>query len=227
MKNTQNILLAVDAVVFGYDHEQLFILLIKRKFEPFKNKWAIPGGFVKNNESLESAVERELLEETNVKINYLEQLYTFGAVKRDPRQRVVAISYFGLVRSGQFELKADTDAVDAQWFNTSNLPPIAFDHKVIVQTAIDRLRSKLVYEPIGFELLNKKFLFSELEHLYMTILDRQIDRRNFRKKILKLGFLKELNEKIVEGRGRPASLFQFDAIKYQKLKKEGFHLEIV
>ena len=229
MKSTQNISLAVDAIVFGYSKEQeVSILLIKRKYPPFEGNWAIPGGFVLENESLEEAVERELLEETGIKINYLEQLYTFGKLNRDPRQRIVSVAYFGLVKSTQFEkLNASTDAEEAQWFNIKNLPKLAFDHTDILTSAIERIRNKIKYQPIGFELLDKKFPFSDLEHLYAILLNREIDRRNFKKKIQNLGILEELNEKVKSsGAGRPGNLFQFNKKRYQELLKNGMHFEI-
>lgn len=226
---TQNIQVAVDAIVFGYSKEEgVSILLIKRKYDPYKGSWAIPGGFVIDDESLEDAVERELWEETGIKINYLEQLYTFGKPDRDPRTRILSVAYFGLVKSNQFEkLKATTDAEDAAWFNFKKLPKLAFDHKEILNVAIERLRGKMVYQPIGFELLEKKFPFSDLEHLYTTLLDRPIDRRNFKKKVISLGILDELNEKAKStGAGRPGNLFQFNKKTYNKLLKEGMHFEI-
>lgn len=226
---TQNIQVAVDAIVFGYSKEEgVSILLIKRKYDPFKGSWAIPGGFVLDNESLETAVERELQEETGVKINYLEQLYTFGKPDRDPRTRIVSVAYFGLVKSNQFEkLKATTDAEDAAWFNFKMLPKLAFDHKKILNIAIERLRGKITYQPIGFELLEKKFPFSDLEHLYATLLDRPIDRRNFKKKVMSLGILDELDEKAkTTGAGRPGNLFQFNKKTYNRLLKDGMHFEI-
>lgn len=222
----QDIKLSVDAVVFGYEDGKLSILLVRRKYEPFKGKWAIPGGFVLENESLEEAVERELYEETGVKINYLEQLFTFGNPKRDPRGRVVSVAYFGLVRSNVFKLSASTDAEQVNWFEIDKLPKLSFDHKEIIGTAIKRLQGKLTYEPIGFELLDKKFPFSELEKLYMTVLGRPIDRRNFRKKILGFNVLDELEEKVSKGSGRPANLFQFNLKRYFQLKKEGIFFEI-
>lgn len=223
---TQKIKLSVDAVVFGYEEGIISVLLIKRKYDPFKGKWAIPGGFVLNHESLETAVERELQEETGVKINYLEQLYTFGDVDRDPRGRVVTVAYVGLVRPNAFKIFASTDAEQAQWFTINNLPELSFDHKKILDTAIARLQAKITYEPIGFELLDKKFPFSDLEKLYTTLLGRPIDRRNFRKKILGLNVLDELDEKISKGSGRPANLFQFNQKRYFQLKKEGIIFEI-
>ncbi|PKV50046.1 8-oxo-dGTP diphosphatase [Aquimarina sp. MAR_2010_214] len=222
----QNIKVAVDAVVFGYKDKALNVLLIKRDIDPFKDSWALPGGLVLENESLEQAVVRELKEETNVTIDYLEQLYSFGDPKRDPRNRVVSVTYFALVKPEHFEIKADTDAQDVAWFDMTELPDLAFDHIRILETAKKRLQNKLTYEPVGFDLLADKFLFSDLEKLYMTILQKVIDRRNFRKKILSFGILEELDEKISEGRGRPANLFKFNKKQYFKLKEEGFLFDI-
>lgn len=225
----QDIQVTVDAIVFGYNKEfGVSILLIKRKYDPFKGSWAIPGGFVHDQESLETAVERELHEETGVKINYLEQLYTFGKPDRDPRKRIISVAYFGLVKSNQFKkLEATTDAEEAAWFNIKKLPKLAFDHKAILKVAIERLQSKIRYEPIGFELLDKKFPFSDLEHLYTSLLDRPIDRRNFKKKIMSLQILEELDEKAQStGAGRPGNLFKFNKTTYDRLKKEGMHFEI-
>ena len=221
--------LTVDAVVFGYDPDDgLSVILIKRKIEPFKGKWALPGGFVLKGESLETAVERELEEEAGVKVNYLEQLYTFGDPDRDPRpQQIVTVAYYGLVRRSKFELYASTDAEAAQWFNINDLPELAFDHQTIFNYAINRLRNKVSYEPIGFELLDEKFSFPQLHKLYSTLYGREIDRRNFRKKFLQLGILEELPEKSeMSGRGRPGFLYRFLAEKYFALKKEGILFEV-
>ena len=228
MSESQHIKLAVDAVVFGYNSfKGLQVLLIKRNIEPYLDSWALPGGLVGNEESLEQAVERELLEETGVSINYLEQLYSFGNPNRDPRNRVVSITYYGLVKPDVFELKPGTDANDAKWFETKGLPELAFDHRRIVDYALERLQGKIVYEPIGFELLDEKFPFSDVEKLYGTVLDRAIDRRNFKKKIMKFGFLEETSEKqILKGAGRPGPLFQFNKEKYFQLKEEGINFEL-
>jgi 8-oxo-dGTP diphosphatase len=220
---------AVDAIVFGYSKSDgVSVLLIKRKYEPFKNNWAIPGGFVLENESLEEAVKRELQEETGISVNYLEQLYTFGEPNRDPRQRVISIAYFALVKSALFqELKASTDAEEAQWFPINKLPTLAFDHKKILQIAIERVRAKIRYHPIGFELLDKKFSFADLEKLYSTLLDKAIDRRNFTKKILSLGLLEETGELAANsGAGRPSKIFKFNKKRYQQLLDDGMHFEI-
>jgi len=220
---------AVDAIVFGYSKQDgVSVLLIQRKYEPFKGSWAIPGGFVLDNESLEETVERELFEETGIRVNYLEQLYTFGEPGRDPRQRIISVAYFGLVKTGQYqELKASTDAENAKWFSIKKIPPLAFDHKQILSVAINRLRAKISYQPIGFELLDKKFPFSDLEKLYIALLDREINRRNFSKKILSFDFLEETGEVTKpEGKGRPSKIYQFNQRRYKELLKEGFHFEI-
>ncbi len=222
----QSIQLSVDAVVFGYESGTISVLLIKRKYEPFKGKWAIPGGFVLESESLEEAVQRELKEETGIEIDYLEQLYTFGNPKRDPRSRVVSVAYFGLIKPSAFKIFASTDAEEVQWFKITELPDLSFDHEEILQLAIARLQAKITYEPIGFELLDTKFPFSDLEKLYTTLLGRAIDRRNFRKKMLSLNILDELDEKVSKGSGRPANLFKFNKERYFELKKEGIIFEI-
>jgi 8-oxo-dGTP diphosphatase len=219
----QNIKVAVDAVVFGYEAGLLKVLLIRRKRAPQKTSWALPGGFVLDHENLEEALHRELREETNVSINYYEQLYTYGDPKRDRRFRVVSVAYYALVRPDQFELAASTDADEAAWFEISCLPKLEFDHSRIVADALERLRGKLVYEPIGFDLLEKTFPFADLEALYSIVLGQAIDRRNFRKKILGLGFLDEVKQQSTGERGRPAMLYKFNKSKYFQLKKKGFH----
>jgi 8-oxo-dGTP diphosphatase len=226
MKITQNIKVAVDAVVFGYYNNKLKILLIQQKFGSSANKWALPGGFVKDNETLEHAVIRELYEETGVKTNYLEQLYTFGEINRDERARIITIAYIALINPKNYSLKADTDAKDAKWFDVKNIPALAFDHKDIITIGLERLKAKINYQPIGFELLNSKFPFSDLENLYQTILDKKIDRRNFRKKLLSFGILQETNEIQKKESGRPAKLFKFNKQKYREIQKKGFHFEI-
>lgn len=227
MELKQNIKIAVDAIVFGYADNKLNVLLIKQKFGLLKNQWALVGGFVKDNETLNDAVNRELQEETGIKVNYLEQLFTFGdKVDRDPRFRVISVAYFALVNSTKLILQADSDAEDAKWFSINELPNLAFDHKEILQTAQKRLQSKLTYQPIGFDLLPKEFLFSELENLYCSILEKEIDRRNFRKKILSFGIVEETEKFGNKIKGRPAKLYKFNKLKYNKLVKEGFLFDI-
>lgn len=224
---TQSINVSVDGVVFGYDPDEgVSVLLIKRKYEPFKQQWALPGGLVKNDESLEAAVKRELKEEANVDVRFLEQLYSFGEPGRDPRNRVVSVAYYALVRPKDYQLLARTDAEDVAWFNMNKLPKLAFDHKLIVEHAIKRLRGKLAYEPIGFELLDKKFPFSDLEKLYQSLLLHALDRRNFKKKLMAYGFLEELDERVQRGAGRPARLYQFNKKTYFELKENGYNFDL-
>jgi 8-oxo-dGTP diphosphatase len=223
----QDIKVSVDAVVFGYDQEHgISLLLIKRRYDPFQKMWALPGGLVLNGESIDDAVNREVKEEAGIDVNYLEQLYTFGAHDRDPRNQVVSVAYFGLVRPKDFQLSAQTDAEDVAGFSIKKLPRLAFDHKKIIDMALKRLRGKITYEPVGFELLEKEFPFSDLENLYQTLLDQDIDRRNFKKKIMSLGILEETDSTIQRKAGRPARLFRFNRKKYFELKEKGYNFDM-
>ena|SRR3989338_2909715 len=199
----------VDVLIFTIQESLLKIALIKRGVEPFKNMWAIPGGFVHLDESLEEAAKRELAEEAGVKDVYLEQLYTFGDPKRDPRERVITVSYIALIPSEHIKLTAKTDASEARWFSTADLPKLAFDHKQILDYALERLRLKIQYSNIAYGLLPKKFRLSDLQRVYEIILGQRQDKRNFRKRMLSLGLLKETGEKELEGAHRPAMLYQF------------------
>ena len=216
--------LTVDCVVFGLDEGELKILLIERALNPFKGQWALPGGFVRVDEPLDDAARRELAEEAGLKNVFLEQLFTFGAVNRDPRERVVSVAYYALVKLVDHEAKADTDAVHAKWFPVSTIPKLAFDHAEILATALARLKSKVRYEPIGFELLPPKFTLSQLQRLYEAVLGAELDKRNFRKKVLGFDLLVPLKETQMSGRHRPAQLFRFNADKYKK--KRGFNFEL-
>lgn len=218
--------LTVDAVVFGLDDEDLKVLLIRRDLPPFQGKWALPGGFVRVEESLEDAVRRELQEETGVSQLYLEQLYTFGDVDRDPRERVVTVAYYALVKLSDHRIKAATDARDAAWFAVSEAHGLAFDHDRILAMALERLKGKVRYQPIGFELLSPQFTLSQLQRLYETVLEKPLDKRNFRKKILGMDLLVALEEVQKDVAHRAARLYRFDRKKYQQLQKRGFNFEI-
>jgi 8-oxo-dGTP diphosphatase len=197
----------VDVVIFTIRDDDLKVLLVKRGVEPFKNKWAIPGGFVKMNESLEEAAKRELEEETGVKNVYLEQLYTFGKINRDPRGRVITVSYMALTNSNKINLKASTDVSEASWFSIKKLPSLAFDHKEILDYALKRMKWKFEYTAVGFSLLPNKFRISELQNLYEIVFDKKFDKRNFSKKVHSLKILKEMGmEKNVSY--RPAKLYK-------------------
>lgn len=218
--------LTVDCVVFGLDEEDLKVLLIERDLEPFAGQWALPGGFVRVEESLEEAARRELEEETGLKQVFLEQLYTFGDVGRDPRERVVTVAYYALVNIRDHRVTAATDARDAAWFPVSRLPSLAFDHKRILAAALARLKGKVRYQPVGFELLPAKFTLSQLQHLYETILERALDKRNFRRKVLAMGFVEETDETERDVAHRAARLYRFNKAKYRKLTQEGFLFEL-
>lgn len=218
--------LTVDCVVFGYDDAELKVLLIQRNLPPFQGKWALPGGFVRVEETLDEAARRELSEETGLTKLFLEQLYTFGDIDRDPRERVVSVGYYALVKLMDHRVKAATDAQDAAWFEVKKLPPVAFDHRKIFEAALARLKGKVRYEPIGFELLPPKFTLSQLQHLYETVLERALDKRNFRKKILSMDLLIQLDEYHTGVAHRSPRLYRFDEKKYKMLKKAQFNFEI-
>ena len=199
----------VDLVIFTIAEDDLKVLLIRRGQEPFKGRWALPGGFVEIDESLERAAARELKEEVGVTNVYLEQLYTFGEPKRDPRGRVISVSYFALVDAERQRIVAASDAAEAQWRSVFDPPKLAFDHARILDTAVWRLRNKIEWTTVGYELLPKKFTLSELQRVYEIILQRPVDKRNFRKKILAQGQIIELNETRSDVAHRPARLYSF------------------
>jgi 8-oxo-dGTP diphosphatase len=219
-------MVTVDCVVFGLDERDLKVLLIQRDVEPFRGKWALPGGFVRMDESLEDAARRELSEEAGLRDVFLEQLFTFGDVKRDPRGRVITVAHYALVNLVEHEVKASTDARSAAWFSAADVPGLAFDHAKVLDAALERLRGKVRYQPIGFELLPRKFTLSQLQKLYETVLDRELDKRNFRKKILSMGILVELDEIQQDVAHRAARLYRFDEERYRKLRRKGFNFEI-
>ena len=197
----------------------LKLLLVKRGTPPFAGKYAIPGGFVHEDEDLDQAARRELREETGVADVYLEQLYSFGEPGRDPRGRVVTVAYFALI-SADRQLKAGTDAAEAAWWSMDRLPALAFDHAKILDYALERLRNKLEYTTVGFQLLPEKFTLTELQEVYEAILGKQLDKRNFRRKMSLLKILKALPE-YRRGGQRPAQLYRFVASRFEKLKDKG------
>lgn len=216
----------VDCVVFAVDNEDLKVMLIERGEEPFKGQWALPGGFVKIDEDLDTAARRELEEETGLKGIFLEQLFTYGAVKRDPRERVISVAYMALVNLEGHDVKASTDAVNAAWFSLDDLPDLAFDHEKIIEQAQERLEGKVRYQPIGFELLPDLFTLTELQTLYEIILGRELDKRNFRKKIQKMDFLTDTGELQKDVAHRAAKLYSFHKENYDGLVKAGFNFEL-
>lgn len=218
--------LTVDAVVFGLDETDLKVLLIQRAQEPFAGRWALPGGFVHVDETLDQAVRRELQEETGLAKVFLEQLYTVGGLDRDPRERVVTVAYYALVRMSDHRVQAATDASNAAWFALDDLPRLAFDHEAIIEQGLKRLQGKVRYQPIGFELLPPKFSLTHLQRMYEIILERPLDKRNFRKKVLSLDILEELDEVEQDVAHRAARLYRFDERKYRQQVKDGFNFEL-
>jgi 8-oxo-dGTP diphosphatase len=209
----------VDIVIFTIQSGALRVLLVKRAAAPFQGQFAIPGGFVHEDEDLDKAALRELREETGVADVYLEQLYSFGDVGRDPRGRVITVAHFALI-SADRPLRAGTDAAEAEWWAMDQLPTLAFDHARILNYALERLRNKLEYTTVGFQLLPEKFTFTELQEVYETILGKQLDKRNFRRKLSLLKILKPLPE-YRRGGQRPAQLYRFVAARFEKLKDKG------
>jgi 8-oxo-dGTP diphosphatase len=218
--------LAVDCVVFGLDATELKVLLIQRRIEPFQHTWALPGGFVRIDETLDVAARRELAEEAGVTEVFLEQLYTFGDLDRDPRERVVTVAYYALAKLSDHRIRAATDAMGVGWFSLDELPRLAFDHRGIIERAQERLRGKVRYSPIGFELLPARFTLTQLQRLYELVLGAELDKRNFRKKILAMDLLVETDQVEQGVRHRAARLYRFDRKKYDKLARHGFSFAI-
>ena len=210
-----------DCVIFGFDGIKLKVLLIERGLEPYKGKWALPGGFLRMDEDAEQGALRELKEETGLEAAYIKQFHTFTAPNRDPRERVITIAHYALVRLQ--DVAGGDDAARAEWFALDNVPALAFDHDQILRIAISELRRQIHFEPVGFELLPKQFTIKELQALYEAILDVKFDRRNFYKKMQHLELLTQVNDETT-ARKQPF-LFEFNKEKYNELKNRGFRLE--
>ncbi len=213
--------LAVDVVLFTIQAAQLKVLLIKRRQPPYQGTWALPGGMVGRDESVDTAALRALQEETSIGNVYLEQLYTFGELNRDPRGRVITVAYYALVNAEQVSLRGSSVRKTAAWFAVKQLPPVAFDHRRIVEYALARLRNKINYTTVGFQLLPKAFTLTELQSSYEVILNQSLDKRNFRRKMLQLRILARMREFKKKGRQRPARLYTFTEPKVIKLQEKG------
>lgn len=209
----------VDVVIITLRGEELQVLLVKRDLAPYKGRWAVPGGFVHLDESLETAARRELCEETGVIDVYLEQLYTFGDPERDPRGRVISVAYIALVPA-PLAVEAGSDAREARWWPLHALPALAFDHEKIVQLALTRLRYKIEYSAVGFRLLPACFTLSELQRAYEIILGEPLDKRNFRRRIMEAQVIEPTEDRRT-GEGRPARLYRFrrDAMAEVKARR--------
>lgn len=212
-----------DCVIFGFDGAELNVLLVKRGIEPYKGKWAMPGGFLKPDEPAHECARRELREETGLEQAYMEQFHTYSTPDRDPRERVITIAYLALVKIQ--DVHGGDDAADARWFPVSRVPQLAFDHDVILRDALSRLRERIHFHPIGYDLLPQKFTVKELQTLYEGILDIRFDRRNFAKKMFHLELLNEIDETAKPPTKREAKLYTFNLDKYNEFKQRGFRLE--
>jgi len=214
-------MVTADVVVFAIIDGDLKVLLIKRGREPFEGQWALPGGFMDMDETPEQCAMRELREETGVTHLYLEQLYSFGAIDRDPRGRNISVAYFALIDSTKVVARAGDDAADAAWRSVYDLPVLAFDHHRIVDYALERLRNKAEYTTVSFQMLPDEFTLSELQAAYETILQKELDKRNFRRKMITLGILEETGGTRRKGVHRPAKLYRFKQENFEKLKDRG------
>ena len=212
-----------DCVIFGFDGSELQVLLIERGIEPFKGKWAFPGGFLNMDETAQEGALRELKEETGLENAYIEQFNTYSDPGRDPRERVITIAHYALVRIQ--EVKGGDDAAKAQWFPIDEVPQLAFDHDKILRDAMRKLRERIHFEPIGFELLPEKFTMRDLQVLYESILGVKFDRRNFAKKMMHYELLNQLDETVRPTAKRDALLYSFNKENYELFKKKGFQLE--
>jgi 8-oxo-dGTP diphosphatase len=220
--------ITVDNVIFGFDEADLKVLLIKRGTEPYKDAWALPGDFMYPTEDLDSAADRVLKELTGLKDVYLEQVHTFGSPNRHPLGRVITVAYFSLVKIDRFNIMPSSFAQKTKWHSISKMRTLAFDHNTILNACFQALKQRIRIRPIGFELLPPKFTLTELQHLYEAILEQDglIDKRNFRKKILSMDFIVDLNESQEGVAHRPARLYAFDKEKYEKFVSEGFNFEL-
>lgn len=216
---------AVDIIIFGFDKEKLKLLAIKRNFEPCMGQWSLMGGFVTKGESVDHAAERVLHDLTGLKGIFLEQLAVYGDTDRDDADRVISISYYALIDSVHFNEKVSNEYT-ARWFDLDEVPKLVFDHNIMVDKALRRLKRKTKTQPIGFELLPDKFTLPQLMKLYEAIFQHSFDKRNFRKKILSFGVLKKLDEKDYHGSKKGAFLYTFDQEKYDKQVQNGYGFEI-
>lgn len=214
------ILIAVDCIIFGFDGKDLQVLLIKRAFEPEFGKWSLMGGFVTLNESSDDGAYRILKKLTGLSNIYMEQLYCFADVNRDPGGRVISIAYFALIKIDDYSEKLMKE-YNAKWYNINSIPSMIFDHEKMILMARERLKQKVAAHPIGFELLPEKFTLSQLQSLYEAIYESSFDKRNFLRKILSLGILIKLNEKEKLLSKKGSFYYMFDFKKYKKLEQEG------
>ncbi len=217
--------LSVDCVIFGFENHSLEVLLIKRARKPSIGRWALPGGFIKKEELVDDAANRILQETTGIKNIYMEEVAIFDKVDRYPKWRVFTLGYFALISPEKYLITTGIDTKEVKWFKISDLPKLPFDHQDIFNTSLEKLRTRVRYRPIGFELLPKKFTLPQLQKLYEVVLGKKLDKRNFRKKISGMNLIINTNEIDIKNK-RKATLYMFDKKNYNKLKREGFIFEL-
>lgn len=208
---------ATDVAIFTIKDGELSVLLIKMKQEPFTKQWALPGGLVRIDESVDDAATRYLFTQTGLKNVYLEQLYTFGEVDRDVLGRVVSVAYFALIPSGGVNLKTTSEYDGVDWFPVKKLPTLAYDHKDMIDVAIKRIRNKLKYTNLVYGIAPKEFTLGQLQEIYEILLDKKLDKRNFRKKFLSLGLITPTGNLTSGQAHRPAELYSFKSKKLQEV----------
>lgn len=218
-------LVAVDCIIFGFDGQELKLLLIKRNFPPAQGEWSLMGGFLKEDESLNDAAARVLCKLTGLQEVYLEQLYSYGEIDRDPGEIVISVAYYALIKIDDYDEEL-LRKYNAKWFAINDFPELIFDHNVMVDKALRRLKRKAQSQPLGFELLPEKFTIPQLQRLYEAIFQKEFDKRNFRKKIIELQVLQKLDEKEKKSSKKGAYLYQFERDKYKKLTENGFSFEV-
>lgn len=221
----EKILVAVDCIIFGFDSEKLKLLLFRRKVEPLKGEWSLVGAFIKNNLSLKNAAKQVLLELAGLENNYLQELQTYSKIDRDPGERVISVAFFSLIRINDFELKS-VEKYDAHWFDFDDIPDLILDHRKMVDDAFKRLREKASRQPIGFELLPEKFTIPQLQTLYECVYQRELDDRNFRKKILSFDILTKTDEKDKSSSKKGAFLYMFNKDKFDAFIARGSNFEL-
>jgi 8-oxo-dGTP diphosphatase len=218
--------LSIDCLIFGFKKNELDILLVQHGEGISKGKWALPGGWIRYNESTDDAAARLLSDLTGVSHIYLEQLRSFGNVDRYPSKRVITIVYYALVKPENYTLHPGFTAADAQWFKISEVPELPYDHAEILENGLIHLKHKVRHEPIGFNLLPKKFTLLQLQELYEAILEKKLDKPNFRRKLMKMNLLDPCKEKQTDVSHRAANLYRFDKKIYDKLTEKGFTFEL-
>lgn len=223
--NQDSFSVAVDCIVFGFDDSKLKLLVIKRDFEPEKNKWSLMGGFLRKEESLDEAAQRILKDLTGLSDVFLEQLYAYGEVNRDSVERIISVAYYALIKADGY-ISEIGEKHNAKWFDFEEVPELIFDHDIMVEKALRRLQRKSKSQPLGFELLPEKFTIPQIQNLYEAINQKEFDKRNFRKKILSMGVFQKLEEKEKESSKKGAFLYRFDKEKYDDLINDGYHFEL-